>query len=211
MNVYFAPLACSLATRIALYEAGADAEYTYVDMKTKRLPDGTNYFEINPMGQVLALRTDDGALLTENSAVLQYVADCFPKAQLAPSSGLERSQMQQWLAFIATELQKTIFVPLLDTKAPEGAKTYAREKVGLRMSVLEKHLSMHEFLLDQFSVADAYLTTILNWAPSSGIVLAQWPAVADYHQRMLKRPSIAKAFGEEWAMFKEEQARHARN
>ena len=211
MNVYFAPLACSLATRIALYEAGADADYTYVDMKTKRLSDGANYFEINPMGQVLALRTDDGVLLTENAAVLQYVADRFPKAQLAPPLGLERSQLQQWLAFIATELQKTIFVPLLDPKAPEGAKAYAREKIGLRMSVLERHLSSHEFLLDRFSVADAYLTTILNWAPSSGIVLTQWPAVADYHQRMLKRPSVAKAFGEEWAMYKEEQARQARN
>lgn len=211
MNVYFAPLACSLATRIALYEAGAEAEYTYVDMKTKRLADGSNFFEINPMGQVLALRTDDGILLTENAAVLQYVADRFPEAKLAPPAGLERSRLQEWLAFIGTELQKTIFVPLLDAKAPEGAKAYAREKIALRLGILQDHLSKREFLLDRFTVADAYLTTVLNWAKSSGILLTQWPAVDDYHQRMLKRPSVAKAFGEEWALYKEEQARRAKN
>jgi glutathione S-transferase len=78
MNLYFAPLACSLAARIALYEAGADAQYTYVDLKTKRLADGSDFFDITPMGQVVVLRTDDGVLLTENAAVLQYVADRFP-------------------------------------------------------------------------------------------------------------------------------------
>lgn len=85
--------------------------------------------------------------------------------------GLERSRLQQWLAFIATELQKTVFVPLLDPKAPEGAKAYAREKIGLRFGVLQDHLSAREFLLDRFGIADAYLATVLNWAPSSGIVL----------------------------------------
>ena len=211
MNLYFAPLACSLATRIALYEAGADAEYTWVDLKTKHLADGSNYFEINPMGQVLALRTDDGVLLTENAAVLQYVADRFPDAKLAPPTGLDRSRLQQWLAFIASELQKAVFIPLLDPTAPEGAKAYAREKAALRFRVLEQHLSAREFLLDRFSVADAYLTTVLNWAPSCGIVLAQWPAVADYHQRMLRRPSIAKAVSEESALYNEEQTRKAKN
>lgn len=205
MNLYFSPLACSLATRIALYEAGAQAEYTCVDMKTKRLADGSDFHDISPMGQVVVLRTDDGVLLTENAAVLQYVADRFPAAKLAPAGALERARLQEWLAFIGTELQKAIFVPRLDPKAPEGAKTYAREKAALRLGVLERHFATHEFLLDHFTVADAYLATILNWTATAGIDLADRPAVGAYHKRMLTRPSIAKAFGEEWTLYKEEQ------
>jgi glutathione S-transferase len=211
MNLYFAPLACSLATRIALYEAGADAQYTYVDMKTKRLADGSDFFDVTPMGQVVVLRTDDGVLLTENAAVLQYVADRFPAAKLAPAAGLERARLQEWLAFIGTELQKAVFVPLLDPKAPEGAKVYAREKAALRLGVLERHLSSHEFLLERFTVADAYLATVLNWAASSGVKLPDWPAVNAYHQRILKRPNVARALAEERAMYREEQNSRAKS
>ena len=88
-------------------------------------------------------------------------------------------------------------MPLLDPKAPEAVKAYAREKLALRMGVLEKHLAGREFLLDAFSVADAYLATVLNWTGATGVNLAPWPAVQDYHQRMLTRPSVARAFGEE--------------
>lgn len=209
MHVYFAPLACSMATRIALYDAGADAEYICVDTKTKRLPDGSSYLQINPMGQVVALRTDDGVLLTENTAVLQYVADRLPASNLTPLSAVERAQLQQWLGFIATELQKAIFIPLLDPKAPEGAKAYAREKVAVRLDLLQKHLSQHEYLLNRFTVADAYLITVLNWAQYCNVDLSQWPAVKTYYERLLKRPSIAKALAEEQQLFAEEQARRA--
>ena len=207
MNLYFAPLACSLASRIALYEAGANAQFTLVDLKTKRAADGSDFFAVNAMGQVPALRTDDGALLMENTAILQYLAERFPAAKLAPAPGLERAQMQQWLGFIGTELHKAVFVPLLDAKAPPEVKEYARQKIALRFEVLDKHLTGREFVLDSFSIADAYLATILNWAQVTGVKLAQWPAVADYHQRTLKRPSVAKAVGEEFAMYQQEQAR----
>ena len=113
--------------------------------------------------------------------------------------------MQQWLGFIGTELHKAIFIALLDPRAPEGAKTYAREKIPLRFGVLERHLTEHDFLLDHFSVADAYLAAILNWAPFVGLDLARWSAVQEYHKRLLKRPSIEKAVGEEWRMYQEEQ------
>jgi glutathione S-transferase len=206
MHLYFSPLACSLATRISLYEAGADARYSKVDLKQKRLPDGSSYFDVVPMGQVPALVTDDGVLLTENTAVLQYVADRHSASHLAPASGLERSRLQQWLAFINTELHKAVFVPLLDPKAPDAVKAYSREKIPLRLSVLERHLSAREFVLDEFSVADAYLTTILNWAAYTQTDLNAWPAVAAYYRRMLKRPSIARALAEEFAMYEEEQA-----
>jgi glutathione S-transferase len=206
MNLYFAPLACSLATRITLYEAGGDAQFTCVDTRTKRVEDGSDFLAVTAMGQVPALRTDDGFVLTENTAVLQYVADRFPEAKLAPPAGPERARLQQWLGFIGTELHKALFVPLLDPKAPPDVKTYARDKAALRLGILQDHLSKHEFLLDRFTVADAYLATVLNWAQFSGVDLAAWPAVRDYYQRMLKRPAIAKAAGEEFAIYREQQA-----
>jgi glutathione S-transferase len=207
MELYFAPLACSLATRIALYEAGAPARYTQANTHTKQLLDGSDFFAINPMGQVPALRLDDGSILTENTAILQYVAEQFPQAQLAPASGRERSQLQQWLGFIGTELHKAIFIPLLDDKASEEVKAYARDKIALRMRILQTHLRDREYVLDTFSIADAYLTTILNWANASKVDLQQWPEVHAYYQRMLKRPTIARAAGEEFALYKEEQRR----
>jgi glutathione S-transferase len=207
MELYFAPLACSLATRIALYEAGVPARYTQANTRTKKLLDGSDFFAINPMGQVPALRLDDGSILTENTAILQYVAEQFPQARLAPAGGRERSALQQWLGFIGTELHKAIFIPLLDDKASEEVKAYARDKIALRMRILQTHLRDREYVLDSFSIADAYLTTILNWANASKIDLQQWPEVHAYYQRMLQRPSIARAAGEEFALYKEEQRR----
>ena len=121
MQLYFAPLACSMATRIALYEAGADADYIYRD-HTKRLPDGSDFHAINPLGMVPTLRTDDGELLTENAAILQYVAERFPNAELAPAGGIQRARMQQWLCYIGTELHKALFIPLLDKKRRRSRK-----------------------------------------------------------------------------------------
>lgn len=209
MNLYFAPLACSLATRISLYEAGAQAEFTQVDTKLKQLLDGSDFYAINPLGQVPVLRTEDGTLLSENTAILPYVADHYPAAQLAPADPTQRARMQQWLGFISTELHKAVFLPLLDPRAPEDVKTYARDKTALRLGVLQNHLANHEFLLDRFSVADAYLVTVLNWAMHSGIDLAQWPQVKSYYQRLLGRASVAKALAEEMALYKEELARRA--
>jgi glutathione S-transferase len=208
MNLYFAPMACSLATRMALYEAEAEAQFTCVDTRSKRVEDGSDFLAVNPMGQVPALRTEDGSVLTENTAVLQYVADRFPEARLAPPSGSERARLQQWLGFIGTELHKALFVPLLDPKAPAEVKAYARDKAALRLGILQKHLATREFLLDRFSIADAYLATVLNWTQFSGVDLSAWQAVGAYHQRMLKRPALARAVAEEFALWKAQQARH---
>ncbi len=208
MHLYFSPLACSMATRIALYEIGAKAGFILVDTKTRRVEDGADFMAINGMGQVPVLRTDEGELLSENPVVLQYVADRYPDSGLAPGAGsLERYRMQQWLNFTTSELHKVVFVPLLDPKASEGAKAYAREKAPLRLAYLAKHLEAREFLLDRFTIADAYLVTVLNWGRYSGIDLAQWPAVNAYYRRMLERPSVAKALSEEVALYKAEQAR----
>src|SRR5262249_38707385 len=132
MDLYFSPLACSMATRIALYEAGAPANFRQVDNKAKRMDDGTDFLSINPMGQVPVLRTDSGEMLTENPVVLQYVADQYPESGLAPQSGMPRYRLQQWLGFITSELHKVVFIPLLDPRSVEGAKNYATGKVGQR-------------------------------------------------------------------------------
>jgi glutathione S-transferase len=206
MNLYFSPLACSLATRIALYEAGAPAQFMQVDTRAKRVADGRDFLGVAPMGQVPALDVGDDTVLTENSAVLQYVADRFPDAQLAPSNGLARARLQQWLGFIGTELHKAVFIPLLDPRANDTVKAYAREKAALRFEVLNAQLTGREYLLDRFSVADAYLVTVLNWAAFTGVDLAAWPAVREYQQRVQARPSVARAMQEEFALYRESQA-----
>ena len=208
MDVYFSPLACSMASRIALYEAGAAARFIEVDSKGKRTLDGADFYAINPLGLVPAIRSDEGEVLTENAAVLQYIADRFPDAQLAPSGGMARSRLHQWLCFIGTELHKALFVPLFDAKMPQEAKTRALEKGGSRLAYLNSHLEGREFLLDRFGVADAYLFTVLNWKIATPVDLEAWPAVATYYARLKQRPSIARALAEEHALYAEEVKRH---
>ncbi len=210
MDLFFSPLACSFATRIALYEIGAaarDTRYVQVDTRAKRLADGSDFLAINPMGQVPVLRTDDGELLTENSAVLQYVAERFPEVGLAPDGSLGRARLRECVGFIGTELHKALFVPLLDPKAPDEVKAYARDKAPLRLGVLDRHLAGREFLLDAFSVADAYLVVVLNWAGATGVSLAPFSAVRDFQARVAARPAAARAFAEEAALFRSAHAR----
>lgn len=210
MDLYFSPLACSMATRIALNEIGETANFIEVDPKTKRvLLDDSDYRAVNPLGLVPVVRTDEGAVLTENAAILQYVAEKFPDSGIGAKSGLERTRLQQWLCFIGTELHKSLFTPLLDRKAPPEVKAYTLEKNLSRLEHLNKHLEGREFLLDHFSVADAYLTTVLNWSQATPqIDFSKYPAVTTYLERMRKRPSVAKALGEEVKLFQAEIARH---
>jgi glutathione S-transferase len=213
MKLYYAPLACSMAMRISVYEAGGSADFIYVDIHTKAgarlLADGSDYYAINPMGQVPALCTAEGQLIAENPVVLQYIADQYPRSQLAPRDGIERYRLQQWLNFISTELHKGTFIPLLDRNSPEGAKAFARQKLPLRLGYLNRYLEARSFLLDQFTVADAYLVTVLNWAPYAGVDLSEWPEVTAYFHRLTERPSIARALAEEAKAYAEEQARCA--
>ncbi len=210
MDLYFSPLACSMATRIALYEAGVEANFIEVDPKTKQiLADGSDYRTLYPLGLVPALRSEDGTLLTENAAILQSVADRFPEARLAPPSGRERARLQQWLCFIGTELHKGLFVPLLDRRAPDAVKAWTLEKNLSRLAYLDRYLDGREFLLDRFTVADAYLATVLNWSIATPMIdFSQYPAVQAYLGRMRQRPSIARALSEETALFQAEVARH---
>ena len=210
MKLYFSPLACSMATRIALYEAGADARYLEVDPKSKKvLQDESDFFSVNPLGLVPTISTDDGLVLTENAAILQYVADRFPDAGIGSGAGIERSRLQQWLCFIGTELHKGLFATLLDRKAPADVHAYALKKGLSRLDYLNNYLEGREFLLDHFSVADAYLGTILNWTMATPqIDLTKWPATNDYLARFKTRPSVMKALAEEFELYKAEIARH---
>ncbi|RTL32454.1 MAG: glutathione S-transferase [Burkholderiales bacterium] len=210
MELFFSPMACSLASRTAIYEAGATVQFSMVHSKTKRTDDGRDYWQINPMGQVPALRTDDGDVLTENAAVLQFLAETWPQAGLLPDDRVARARVRQWLGFIGTELHKAVFVPLLDAHAPAEVKAYAREKAALRLGVLDAHLRDHAHLAGDYGIADIYLTVVLNWAPYAGVDLAAWPAVQAWQRRIGQRPAVARALQEEYAMFQDEQRRRVR-
>ncbi|RZI96073.1 MAG: glutathione S-transferase [Rubrivivax sp.] len=205
MELFFSPMACSLASRTVLYEAGAEARFTQVDSEAKRTLDGRDYWQITPMGQVPALRTPEGWLLTENAAVLQYLAEAFPDAGLLPAKADARARVRQWLGFIGTELHKAVFVPLLDPKAGADVKAYSRDKAALRLGVLEAHLQQHEHLEGSYGIADIYLTVVLNWASYAGVDLGAWPAVKAYQRRIGQREAVARALREEFALFQEEQ------
>jgi glutathione S-transferase len=209
MELYFSPLACSLATRISLYEAGADVEFVEVDPKTHKTLGGEDYTKIHALGLVPALRVEGGALLTENAAILQYVAERFPAARLAPADAEGRARMRTWLSFIGTELHKALYVPLLDAKAPEGAKTYALAKAESRLRWVARELEGKEYLLGDFSVADAYLFTVLNWSVVTPVDLSPWTAITKFQERMRLRPHVLRAFAEEFDLYTAELQRHA--
>lgn len=203
MKLYFSPLACSMASRMTAYEAGLDLEYVAVDLKGgHRLPDGGDFYAVTPMGQVPALETAEGEVISENAAVLQYLADRKPERRLAPPAGsLDRYKLQQWLTFIGTELHKQLFIPLLDPASPEGARDFARLRGDRPLGYLNSHLSGRDYLLDALSVADAYLLTILNWGQFSGVDLSRYPAITAYQKHLMQRPQIARAMAEEAALY----------
>jgi len=209
MDLYFSPMACSLASRIAVYESKAEADVRFieVDPKTKRTLEGENYLEIYPLGLVPLLRLDDGSLISENAAVLQYLAARYPKSELLPSDSVELARLQQWLCFIGTELHKALFIPLFDQKAPEGTRAHVLKKQERCLAYLDRHLTDRAFLLDRFTVADAYLFTVLNWTAPTAVDLGRWPAIETYHKGMRTRPNVERAVQFEFARYKAELAR----
>ncbi len=211
MDLFFSPLACSMSARIALAEAGAAVNLVEVDTHAKRvLATGEDYRAINPLGYVPALRLDDGTVLTENAAILQFIADAYPAAGLAPpeSDELARAKLRQWLSFIGSELHKALFTPLVGRETPPGVRAWTARKYAPRLAYLDDKLKGREFLLDRFSVADAYLATILNWTQATPeIDLAAYPNVKAYLERMRQRPSVAAALQVEVPLFRAEIAR----
>jgi glutathione S-transferase len=211
MELFFAPLACSMSARIALAEAGAVINFVEVDTKAGRIvATGEDYRAVNSLGYVPALKLDDGTVLTENSAILQYIADQYPEAGLAPpaSDRVGRAKLRQWLSFISAELHKGLMTPLLGDKTPPEVKAWTLNKYLPRLAYLDAKLKDREFLLDRFSVADGYLTTVLNWTRATPqIDLSIYPNVRAYLERMRARPSVVNALATEMPLFHAEVAR----
>lgn len=195
MKLYYKPGACPMASHIALHETGRLFEIEAVDTAAGRTEGGADYRAINPKGYVPALGLEDGSILTEGPAILQYIADSHPEAELAPAAGtLARARMQEQLNWIGTELHK-VFGPLFREGTSEASKDAARTAVAGKFDLIEAQLADgREWLVeDQFSVADAYLFVVSNWANFTGIDLARWPNLAAFVSRSANRPSAQAA------------------
>jgi len=200
MKLYYIPGACSLASNIALREAGLSFQLVEVDKYTKRAADGLDFMEVNPKGYVPALALHDGTVLTENVNVLQYIADRNPAMKLAPAAGtLERYRLTEWLSFISAEIHK-FFNPLFRPDEPEAAKEYARSCLTTRLEYLQRALGSRSFVMgDQYSVADAYLFTVLGWGSFVSFDIGKWPPLARFHERIGTRPAVREALSAEAA------------
>ena len=194
MKLFTRPGTCSLATDIALREAAIPFELVKVSRHTGKTSDGVDFNEINSKGYVPALVLDGGEVLTENAALLQYIADLNPAAKLAPPVGtLERYRLSEWLAYINSEIHKT-FSPLFMPNAPEDLKQYARANLAKRVGWLSERLGSKPFLLgEQFSVADAYLFVVLTWSPHVSFDLSPWPNLLAFQERVAARPHVIEA------------------
>ena len=190
MKLYYSPGACSLAPHIALHESGVPFTAQKVDLRTHKLADGTDYYAINPKGYVPLLELDDGARLSEVAVILQYIADRKP-GTLAPAFGsMERYRVMEWLNFIATELHKQ-FSPLFYPTTPDATKEAQRTRLASRFELLEKTLSAQPYLTGSaFTIADAYLFTIVNWSGTVKLDLTPWPAVRAFQERVRARPVV---------------------
>jgi len=194
MKLFIKPGACSLSPHIVLEELGLPYETEVVDLARKTTASGQDFLAINPKGYVPALLLDSGELLTEGPAIVQYLADLAPEKQLAPANGsVARYQLQSWLTFIGTELHKS-FSPFFNPKAPQEWKDIARANLERRLAYVAQQLEGRDYLLgSDFSVADAYLFTVLGWSKFIKLDLGAWPALVAYQARVAARPAVQEA------------------
>lgn len=198
MKLYFAPFACSLSPHIALREAGIEFELSRVDLRSGNTLDGEDYRALNPKGYVPALQLDNGEVLTEGPAIVQYIADLRPESKLAPPNGsLERYRLQEMLNYITSELHKQ-FSPLFAPSLSEETRAAQSKKIKLRTALLEERLSKQPFLLgDHFSVADGYAFVVLSWARNVRVGLSEFPHVTAWMARIAERPAVKAALAAE--------------
>jgi glutathione S-transferase len=204
LQLYFSPMACSLASRIALMEAGLDARYHLVHLGTKKVADdGSDFRGISSKSAVPVLVLENGERLTESAAVLQYVADLKPERGLAPRPGdPDRYRLQEWLSFIGAEIHKAFLFPTFWYK-DDASLAKPRARIGQTLSVPAAYLADREFLVGQrFTVADAHLTWALLLLRAAGVDIAQWPSLSAYLERMQARPMVREAIATEMALRK---------
>lgn len=194
MKLFYKPGACSLASHITLRESGKDVTLDGVDLMKKRLENGDDFFAVNPKGQVPALLLDDGTLLTEGVAIMQYLADSVPDRQLlAPVSSISRYKTLEWLNYIATELHKG-FTPLFRPDTPEEYKPTVRALLEKKMQYVDAALKEGQWICgSRFTIADAYLFTVLRWAYAVKLNMDGLENIAAYMKRVAERPGVAAA------------------
>jgi len=205
LQLYFWPMACSLASRIALMEAGLEAHYQLVDIFTKTVLEmGGDSRTISAKGAVPVLVLEDGQVLTENAAVLQYIADLRPESRLAPPPGhVDRYRLQEWLSFVGSEIHKGFLFPTF-WYDDDAAKAPSRKRIGQTLTIAAHHLETRAFLVgDCFTVADAYLAWSLLLLRFGGVDVGEWPELAAYLERIRKQPSVAQAIAIEQRLRKE--------
>ena len=198
MKLYYSPGACSLSPHIVARELGLDITLDKVDLKKRRTQSGEDYLQINPKGYVPALELDNGQVLTEGTAIVQYLADRHTGAKLAPANGtIERARLQEMLGYISTELHKS-YSPLFNPATPEPVREERKAYLRKRYALLEQTLTQQPHLLgDDFTVADAYLFTVTNWAGGVDLDLSEFPALQAFQQRVGQRPAVQAALAAE--------------
>ena len=198
MKLFYKPGACSLASHITLRESGKDFTLIGVDLMHKRMENGDDFLKVNPKGQVPALLLDDNTLLTEGVAIMQYLADSVADRQLlAPVGSINRYKTLEWLNFIATELHKG-FTPLFRPDTPEDYKPTVRALLDKKLAYIDESLAGAQWISgSRFTIADAYLFTVLRWAFAVKMDMAGYQNTADYMARVAARPAVAAALAAE--------------
>jgi glutathione S-transferase len=194
MKLYYSPGACSLAPHIVAREAGLSPEIEKVDLASRTTASGRPFLEVNPKGYVPALQVQDGTVMTEVSALIQYLADQAPQAGLMPAVGtIERYKVLEWIGFVSTEIHKG-FAPLWNPKSPDAVKEAAKEKLFQRFAYLDQELAGRSYLTgEQFTVADAYLFVVTNWTRFHGLSLDSYPNLSGFMSRVAARPKVREA------------------
>lgn len=193
MKLYYSPGACSLAVHIVLREAKYKFDLDKVDLAAKRTESGEDYLAVNPKGYVPALKLDDGTTLTEAGVIIQYLADQKPRRGLAPKPRTpERYKLMEWVNFTSTEIHKALGDFFNPKMTPEWREAKL-ERLGRRFDYLEKALGSNPYLMGEFSIADAYLFTVLNWTHHHKIEMSGWPSIQAFMRRIAERPTVKKA------------------
>jgi glutathione S-transferase len=191
MKLYFSPGSCSLSPHIVLREAGLKFDLEQVNNQEKKTKSGVDYWSVNGKGQVPVLELDNGERLTEGAVIVQYLADQKPDAGLVPPAGtMQRVRVQEWLNFVASELHK-VYAPIFRPTTPDAYKALSKENLGKRLEWVNKQLAGKQYLMgDKFTVADAYLFTVLRWSQRIQLDLAPWPNVTAFMDRVAARPKV---------------------
>jgi glutathione S-transferase len=194
MKLYYSPGACSLSPHIVAREAGVPLDLERVDNKAKKTASGADFWQVNAKGMVPVLEIDGGERLTEGPAIVQYIADKAPQSKLVPAAGTpERYRVLEWLNFITSEIHKS-FTPLFKPNTPDVYKPIVKENLAARFAYIDKHLAGRQYLTgDQFTVADAYLFTVLRWSSLQQIDLSRYPNIGAYMTRVGARPKVQEA------------------